>query len=103
SVCPDFVGAKSQPESAARALPTLPAAAPRTSRLCLLLILQPALRIERCHAACTGAGNSLPIHVVLDIACSENARNGSHGCHALEAAAGDDVVVLHLELPLEHI
>src|SRR5688572_11886107 len=60
--------------------------------------LEVFLRVERCHAAAAGAGHGLAIHVVLHIARSEHAGNAGRSGAAIEAAAGDDVAVLHLEL-----
>src|SRR5690606_916172 len=67
----------------------------------LLRILQPPLSVQRGHAARTGAGDGLAIDVILYVAGGEDAGHGGHGCHAGQAALGDDVAVLHLELAFE--
>src|SRR5690606_4665136 len=67
----------------------------------LLVFIQPALCVQGGHAAAGGAGDSLAIDVVLHVAGGEDARHRGHGGHALQAAAGGDVAVVHVQLALE--
>src|SRR5690606_18492613 len=60
--------------------------------------LQEPLRVERRHATAGGAGDRLPVDVVLDVAGGEYAGHAGGGRVARLAGVGDDVAVAHLEL-----
>src|ERR671936_63079 len=56
------------------------------------------LRVKRRHAPRAGAGDCLPIDVILHVAGGEYAGDAGGRRHAFSAAARDDVAVMHLEL-----
>ena len=66
-------------------------------------LFQEALGVQSRHAARAGAGNGLAVNVVLHVSGSKNARHAGHRGKALQAAAGDDVAVFHVNLAGKNI
>src|SRR5471030_889144 len=77
--------------------------APCTPGSPLLQVVQVFFRVQCRHAARAGAGHGLAINVVLHVARREYAGYAGGGRIALVTAAGEDVAVLHFELPLEDL
>jgi hypothetical protein len=59
--------------------------------------------IESGHAAGTGGGHSLAIHVIGDIAGGKYPRYARRRCLAVETSFDHDVAAAHLELFLEEL
>src|SRR5450759_2855201 len=74
-----------------------------TLTLALLQAVQVFLRVQCRHAARAGAGHGLAIDMVLHVARREYAGHAGGSGIALLTAAGEDVAVLHFELPLEDL
>src|SRR5476651_2413927 len=77
--------------------------APCTPGSPLIQVVQVFFRVQRRHAARAGAGHGLAIYVVLYVSRREYAGYAGGGRIALVTAAGEDVAVLHFELPLEDL
>ena len=61
------------------------------------------VRVQRRHATRPGAGNGLPIDMILHIAGSEHTGQGGGGCVTLIAGFRDDVPIHHVELASKNI
>src|SRR5450755_1653977 len=66
-------------------------------------LLEETLGVEGGHAAGAGAGDRLPVDVILDVAGGKDAGHAGHGREAVEAAPAQDVAVAHFELAPEDV
>ena len=63
-----------------------------------VMLVEVFVRIERSHAAGSGGGDGLTIHVIGHVASGEYTGNAGGGGGAVSAALDDDVAVTHVEL-----